>query len=422
MPTWDRCFLVAVSLTIGTAPTHADSLGSQFDVNDFYKPFHLDEITPTNQQTWPYYKYVSVHWDDFSLHGTAKIRRSSNPAKLTVAEDEDRLDLRTDWRNGRTFLNSLHATQVKGFIVIKGNKILAEFYDNGFNVDDTQLLQSASKSYAGIVVSRFIDEGLLDPAARVAEYLPDFKGTAVGRATVQQVLDMTSGLSPVTDFHTPGAEGYLFEIEQGMKSGDPVGHRQTILGAEAATEPDAAWAYNDKNTDVLALLVEKVSGKLFPELLARTFDAFGANHDGSIALTSDGTTSPAYGVSTSLRDYGLFHQWIAEGKAPKSYYASLLDTDKDLFSKSDKADYFDEVVLYGSQSYYLPEHDVIYSQGSFGQNGYSDLRSGVSVVFMQDWATNTELDKYNETTARALAVIHYLRAQGDEGIISGRGI
>ena len=44
---------------------------------------------------------------------------------------------------------------------------------------------------------------------------------------------------------------------------------------------------------------------------------------------------PLNGISSTLRDYGLFHQWIAQGKAPKSLYASVEDLDKDLLSKSE---------------------------------------------------------------------------------------
>ena len=58
------------------------AFGSGFDVQDFYKPFSLEEITPENMQKWPYYKHVSAHWDDYALHGTKKINRSNTPAKL----------------------------------------------------------------------------------------------------------------------------------------------------------------------------------------------------------------------------------------------------------------------------------------------------------------------------------------------------
>ena len=51
---------IAVGL-LASQPVNADApsaFGSGFDVQDFYKPFTLEEITPENQQKWPYYKLV----------------------------------------------------------------------------------------------------------------------------------------------------------------------------------------------------------------------------------------------------------------------------------------------------------------------------------------------------------------------------
>jgi CubicO group peptidase (beta-lactamase class C family) len=236
---------------------------------------------------------------------------------------------------------------------------------------------------------------------------------------LQNVLDMSSGLPTAMDFHTPGAPGYLYEIEQGMKPGKPGGQLNAIKETKTTFKPGEEWAYNDKNTDVLALLAEAVTGKPFPELLSGLFDKFGANNDGSIALTSDGTASPSYGISLSLRDYALFHQWLAEGKGPKSFYDSIRDeSKKEIFEEKSKL--LGQEMIYGSQTYYMTEHDVLYSQGSFGQNGYSDLKTGVSVVFMQDWATNLELEKYLECHERALAIINHLRAKSLPDATRGR--
>jgi len=415
--------VIIMSIAVGlfaNQPVQADTpsaFGSGFDVQDFYKPFTLEEITPENQQKWPYYKLVSAHWDDYALHGTAKVKRSASPTKL---EQGERLDMNTEWKDGKTFIESLQASQVKGFAVIKDNKILAEFYDNGFKVDDTNLLQSASKTFAGVVTHQLIDQGLLVPNAKVETYLADFKGSDIGVATVQQVLDMLSGLPTLLDLHTPGAPGQLFEVEQGLQPGKPTGHRNAIKSTRANAKPGEAWQYSDKNTDTLGLLAEKVSGKKFAELLTELFDAFGSNSDGSIALTSDGTTSPAYGISITARDYALFHQWIAQGKAPKSYYASAMDSNKTKFGENETAALLGKGITYGSQSYYMAERGVLYSSGSYGQVGYSDMKTGVSVVFLQDWAVNAELEKFFDTRDRALAIITYLRAKSQPGILRGR--
>jgi len=76
-------------LLVTNQPIQADgtsAFGSGFDVQDFYKPFTLEEITPENQQKWPYYRHASAHWDKYALHGTEKVDRSTKPAKLTIAE------------------------------------------------------------------------------------------------------------------------------------------------------------------------------------------------------------------------------------------------------------------------------------------------------------------------------------------------
>jgi CubicO group peptidase (beta-lactamase class C family) len=389
------------------------SAEAEVTLNDFYRPFELSEITPKNMQSWPYYRYTSMNWDKYGLFGTVPIMGAKKPAELTVADTP--FDIEQELRESWTFVESLTSTQTKGFIVMKNNVILSEFYDNGFTHDQTQLLQSSSKTFAGIIASKLIDAGKLDPDKSVDSYLADFKGSAIGKAKVQHVLDMQSGLLPATDYHVPGGEAFEFEIEQGLKPGDPIGHRKAVINTKTQNAPGEIYNYNDKNTDLLAMLAEGVTGQHFNKLLSDLFDDFGATSDGSIALTVDGTTSPSYGISCTLRDYGLFHQWIAQGKAPTSYYASIQNLDKDLFGKTEAGEgliaALGTPVAYGSQSWYLSEHKIIYTAGSFGQYGFSDLETGISVVFMQDWEDNAVVAKYVEMVARALFVIDQLGAK-----------
>jgi len=415
--------IIATPLAImSTGPAvQADApsaFGSGFNVQDFYGPFTRADITPANQQKWPYYKYVSAHWQEFALHGTAEISPSMKPAELNVAKT--RLNLNTEYDNRRSYISSMLDTQVKGFVVMKDNVILAEYYDNGFSVSDANLLQSASKTFAGIITHQLIDKGSIDPKAKVSNYLSDMAGSGVGSATVQQVLDMLSGMPTLLDFHTPGAPGQLFEVEQGLQPGTATGHRKMIKSTMADNRPGDAWQYSDMNTDTLALLTEMVSGKKFSELLTALFDDFGANHKGSLAKTSDGTFAPSYGISISARDYALFHQWIAQGKAPKSYYASVTDRSKTKFAENKLAGSTFPGVRYGSQSYFIVAHNVIYSSGSFGQTGYSDMQNGAAVIFLSDWAVNWEVAKGNQNRDRALAIIDYLRNGSSPNYLRGK--
>ena len=129
---------------------------------------------------------------------------------------------------------------------------------------------------------------------------------------------------------------------------------------------------------------------------------------------------PFFPISITARDYALFHQWIADKKAPEGYYKSVMDPSKTKFKENEIAKLLGEGITYGSQSYYLQELDIIYSSGSYGQVGYSDMKSGVSVIFLQDWAVNAEVDKFIETRDRAIAVIEHLRKHQDPRIFRSR--
>ncbi|MGI9371463.1 MAG: serine hydrolase domain-containing protein [Hyphomicrobiales bacterium] len=409
MRNWIAYSSIIVLSMVGASFAFAAS--ERGDINDFYRGFQLSEITPENMQLWPYYKYTSTHWDRYGIFGTIPFMASTKP---TVFKTGDKtFNIGQDFKDGRSFVESLLASQTKGFLILKDGKILAEFYDNYLNIDTLQLLQSSSKSYAGIVVAKLIDQGKLDPGATVDSYLPDFKGSALGKATVQHVLDMQSGLLPANDYHVPGGEAFVFEIEQGLKPGKPTGHRKAVIAAKRPDNPGEVYNYNDKNTDLLAMLAEGVTDEPFNKHLSELSNDIGANSRGSIALTVDGTSSPSYGISATLRDYALFHQWIAQGKAPKSFYKSIENIGKDLFSKSEGgqgvAKLLGSKVTYAAQAWYMPEHDLIYSLGSYGQVGFSHRPSGLSIVFMQDWEDNGVPHKYKETVDRALFVLKQLK-------------
>lgn len=398
--------LIITGLSNLFAQDTPSAFGSGYDLQEFYKAYTKKDITPQNMQKWPYYSYVSANWDEYTRINTAVIEKSKSPAEIEIKKG---FDLTSSFDSSTTFIEAMQSTQVKGFVIMKDNEILAEYYDNGFSVDQTNLLQSASKTFVGVITHQLIDEGLIDPKNRMDAYIQEFQNTPIGKATVQEVLDMTSGLPTLLDFHTEGSDGQKWEIEIGLQEGKPKGNILVIANSETVAKPGKEYNYTDKNTDALAYLCQVVSQKPFNVLLSDLFDEFGAIQDGSIALSIDGNAAGCYGISISARDYALFHQWIAQGKAPRSYYASVIDERKNLIQKNDIGKLLGDDITYGSQSYYIKNENIIFSSGSFGELGYSDLESGISVVFLQDWAVNGEFDKFQKTKQQAVKIINTLR-------------
>ncbi len=388
----------------GVAPS---AFGGDFDLQDFHRGFTLDEITPGNMQRWPYYRVVSARWSDYVQTATVPLRPARVPRQLVLGE---RFDLNQEFREKKRYLQSLVDCQVKGFVVIRDGAILAEFYDNGFNLGDVNLLQSASKTYAGVIVHELIDAGELDPTHTVAGLLSGFAGTTIGEATVQQVLDMTSGARTLLDFKRTGTPDQQWEVEVGLQAGVARGHVVAIKAAEKAAEPGAAWNYSDKNTDTLALLAERVTGGPYVDLVQELFDAFGSNDGGSLTVSAEGTACPCYGISTSTRDFALFHEWIGRGSAPASYYDSAMDPAKsEIRTTNQLAAATFPGTNYGSQTYFMVAENVLHSSGSYGQIGMSDMAMGTAIAMHADWANNAEPSKFEESRARGVAIINALR-------------
>ncbi|PHQ76468.1 MAG: hypothetical protein COB74_02315 [Shewanella sp.] len=404
------CALTLVTLSFGS---FADSaFGPSEDVQKFYQAFDVKNIPLSKMQSWPYYKYVSMNMQNFVAHGMVNIPAAVKPAKIN--SEDIAFDLNQEFKGGQSFIENLIATQTKGFVVMKNNSLLAEFYDNGYNRGMTNNLQSASKTYAGVIIGRLVDKGLIDLEQTAAHYMPELKGSVIGAATIRDISNMASGIESLGDYHTQGSNGYEWELEIGLQTnGTPKGHLKAIQQAKASGAlRGEKWEYSDQNTDTLGLIAEIVSGKSLPELLGEIANDVGYQNTSAIAKTSDGSMSPAFGIDVSAIDYALFHQYIAEGKAGKSFYETAMDTQRDNLASSSTGEFLGQVsgkVSYGMQTYYIAEENILMSLGSFGQMGFSDLTSGISVINQQDWSINIDSDKALDTIERSIKIIKALR-------------
>ncbi|MGF1692692.1 serine hydrolase domain-containing protein [Photobacterium kagoshimensis] len=397
---------VAALVVLASIFSTGTAMASDTPESKFYEGYSISEIPMDAFQQWPYYTYASMHIKDFVRYGVFELPASTTPApiKYDIQDNIITPALRAD----------LISNNVKGFMVMKDSAVLAEHYDNGFKRGMLNNLQSASKTYVGVLLGKAVDAGLIDLNAQAKTYLPELEGSIVGDALIGNIARMDSGIEALGNYHTPGSNGYEWEKEIGLQNaGEPIGHLNAIKNAKASKyKPGTHWDYSDQNTDALALILAKVNGKPFEQLLSELHQAIGGHDPIEIAKTSDGTTSPSYGINTSLLDFTLFGQYIAQGKVGKAFYAELDDTSDDVLFKTPGAGEFLSAggdVSYDMQSYYIKDKKIIYSHGSFGQSTFSDLETGITVAFLQDWSTNTDPDKLVVMLERATEVIEKLR-------------
>ena len=258
---------------------------------------------------------------------TAPIRRGA--AVSALPEAAGGLDDLTWKRRDGTetnFARMLDETYTDAIWIWKDGRVLHESYHNGMDARSLHLLQSVSKSVTATTGAALIGEGLIDPAAPVTDYLPELDRTAWAGATVQQVLDMTTGVRFGESYDQRDSDIGKMDYACGWKPAPP--------GADVTGWPGCVWdqilqmthqeaahgvrfAYRSIETDVLAHVLERVSGRRLPDLIsARLWQPMGAQEDAEITVDRAGYGLGCGGISACLRDLGrLGLLYLNDGQA-----------------------------------------------------------------------------------------------------------
>ncbi len=123
-------------------------------------------------------------------------------------------------------------------------------------------LGSCTKAFTALAVQKVAQAGLIHLNAYVSDYLPWFKATykdSVVKITLLQLLHHTSGIPWQTIAAIPESNS-KDALEQTIKK---------ISGVELHNLPGKKFEYATINYDIIALIIEKVTGQAFEDFLQR---------------------------------------------------------------------------------------------------------------------------------------------------------
>ena len=123
---------------------------------------------------------------------------------------------------------------------------------------------SITKMATALLSVILVHDGLLDPDAPVAGYLPDSDGlTELSGVTLRRLLSHTSGLADP------------LRLESLLESGAP--YREAVSGARAA-DPGSSFRYSNLGFGLVGCILESVTGTALGELFSsRIFSPLGMN-------------------------------------------------------------------------------------------------------------------------------------------------
>ena len=248
---------------------------------------------------------------------TAEVWRGWGNMRILPRDDQPLDDLAVASVAGEStsLAHLLDETYTDGFLVIRNGHIVFERYYNGMDGRSLHLSQSVAKSVTAAAAGALVGKGLLDVTARITDYLPELNDTAYRNASLQQVLDMTSGVQFSENYSDPYSDIGKSDVASGWKPVPPESDPnfrwprhmfELILSLETLERRHGdLFSYRSIETDVLAFCMERAAGRRLPQIVSEEiWQPMGAEEHACFTVDAAGYALADGGFNATLRDYG----------------------------------------------------------------------------------------------------------------------
>lgn len=186
-------------------------------------------------------------------------------------------------------------TETSSFLVIRNDSILYENYFNGYSRDQPVIIFSLSKAITTALVGIAIEEGYFkNTKQRVAEFIPAFASDERRDITIENLMQMTSGLnvSDHKDFFKIAALYYNNQLEEYIKK------------TKLKYKPGTHFAYKSLDTQILSLCLEKATGRRLSDYLQeKIWQPLGMECNALVTLDRQHGNARSYGgIAVCARD------------------------------------------------------------------------------------------------------------------------
>lgn len=144
------------------------------------------------------------------------------------------------------------------FLVIRNDSLLYESYFNDASRSDRMAGFSIAKTFVSAVTGVAIDDGLIQSVDQpVTDFLTGFKHPGFENVTLKNLLNMRSGIKFNETYYNPFSDAAKFYYGNNLE--------KYVYKLKVNKPPGIEYYYNSANTLILAMVIEKVTGKKFTE-------------------------------------------------------------------------------------------------------------------------------------------------------------
>ncbi len=365
----------------------------------------------TTKSNWlqPPYK----HWAIKNVDKLFDVGIITKGAKTVTLEKNltNLSDLKIEQFDGKIYDYNAHldSNRTDGFLVLHKGKIISEKYYRNMTESTSHNWFSMSKSLTGTTIDILAAEGKIDLEKPTLHYLPELKGSAWDGTTVQMVMNMLVGIQFDEIYDDPKSDAYKFaRVSHFVEIPNLPAEFDNVLdyfkSVKKGRDHDELFHYVSLNTEVLGMIITKVTGKQPSEVMSeKIWSKLGAEQDAYVAQDPNGYELVSAAINTNLRDAGRFGQMMlndgfynGQQIVPKAMVEKIKKGGSiEKFAESKRGKQFKN--FHYTDQWWHTDKTAFFAKGLFGQWIYIDPALELVIVKLttSDIPTSTEYDWIN---------------------------
>jgi len=156
------------------------------------------------------------------------------------------------------------STGTIAYVIIKNDSVWFENYYDGFDENSKSNSFSMAKSYVSGLLGKAISDGYIKSLDEpVGTFFPEFSEGLAAQMTVGDLSSMASGTNWVEKYYSPLSITTRAYFDDDLE--------KVILGLKVVDEPGKSYKYSSGDTQLLAMVIEKATGKKLYDYLTESF-------------------------------------------------------------------------------------------------------------------------------------------------------
>ncbi len=239
--------------------------------------------------------HVTAFLDDYKEFENRTIPKSHTPQPWPLATTYNKVKPTETLEKWHKDLGTV------AFLVIKNDSLWSESYYDGYDKDSKSNSFSMAKSVVSAALGKAISQGKIKSLDQlVSDFYPQFKQGKSAAMAVGDLSSMASGLDWDESYYSPFSITTRAYFDEHLD--------QVILSQKGIEDPGKSYKYLSGNTQLLAMVIEKATGKSLADYVWENFwQPMGAENPALWQTDrKDGVVKAYCCIASNARDFARF--------------------------------------------------------------------------------------------------------------------